>query len=238
MSCEEEIDEPAISEYTAKYCWRQVPTVGKQKDKYEELVKQKINDDYESSTNSKEEKITDPYELLVQQKMADSVSSSEKTENSLHFEEEEQKSELSDDRSSVEEVPRATKETNKEQKIPKKAEKVQKKQPKEKRAKRTVMDNPRLYSTTNNTRKKEEEQEEQFEPEKTQRRPRSAHFLSSNVNNSIKPKVTVYKPKFYSHPEEAPQDERDNLHGPFWVYWPKDEIIPAKYAALRKLIRK
>lgn len=66
---------------------------------------------------------------------------------------------------------------------------------------------------------------------------KSARFLSASTNN-IHPKVTVYRPNFYADPNDAPEEEKPNLHGPFWVYWPKDAVIPNKYAGLRKVLKR
>lgn len=93
-----------------------------------------------------------------------------------------------------------------------------------------------------------------FNPTKVERRSPGAESVSSkksavavNRNNFLsasvatvapKARVVMHRPRFYRHPEEAPEDERSNLHGPFWVYWPNNKPIPRKYRELGDIINR
>ena len=65
------------------------------------------------------------------------------------------------------------------------------------------------------------------------------NFLGASVATSApKVRVVVHKPRFYRHPTEAPEDERSNLHGPFWVYWPNNKPMPKEYRELEDLMNR
>ena len=249
MSMEEE--EPVISEYTAKYCWKQNPDREYPKsktDEYEALIQAKMNDDYKSSTNSKENEITDPYELLVLHKMAGDYESQsqidiqkplddesqieEPKEEYIQNEDNEQESEFHVEDQCYEEQPQEKPKTP-QKRAPKTTQQFQK--PPSRPASRNTSKAKVANRIPQDNRRPEERVVQQ---QNTPKKKKGTSFLSSSVNNTIKPKVTVYKPQFYAHPESAPPEEQQNLHGPFWVYWPRDEVIPAKYGGLRKLIRK
>ena len=248
-STETNEDEEMISEYTRAYCWKENPEFRYTKpkpDEYETLVKSKMDDDYQSSTNSKVNEITDPYEILVQQKMNgnyESKSSSEIIDKPLDEKPAEQQTpdEFPAEDSEIgydglvqeQEKQEESAPAQKVQEAPKRSYQ-QEKAPQAKPYKNTAKAKAANRFPENNRRSEDASQAQQ----KREKRGKSTNFLSSSVNNTIKPKVTVYKPQFFAHPESAPPEEQPNLHGPFWVYWPRDEVIPAKYGALRNLIRK
>ena len=244
-----------ISEYTAKYCWKQNPEKSYPKpkpDNYEVLIQNKINDDYQSSSSSvNQREITDPYELLVQQKLNGEYESQSQIDIPKPLDQKEEKpvqEEYVPEESQIDNFDvesEAEKVDEKEQcPQPKKSPQPQPQQSqtvrgpvKKFKATNKLPGDNRLPEERNTQYQQPQEHYQQTQP-KTSRKQKSSNFLSSSVNNSIKPKVTVYRPQFFAHPETAPPEEQQNLHGPFWVYWPKDEIIPAKYAGLRSLIRK
>ena len=70
------------------------------------------------------------------------------------------------------------------------------------------------------------------------------------MKNRIKPRVwedyakprpntaaNVHGPAFYVSKEEIPKQDRKNVDGPFWVYWPSDKPLPEEYAELEKIVR-
>ena len=257
-STETNDDDEMISEYTRAYCWKENPEFRYTKpkpDEYETLVKSKMDDDYQSSTSSKTNEITDPYEILVQQKMTgeyQSKSSSDIVDKPLDEKTAEQPSQddfvqedseikydaLSQEQEKPEEKQAPQKQTQQQQQETQKRSYQQQQQQEKAQPQRTYRNTAKAKATNKfpvNNRRSEEVSQSQPKREK---KGKSTNFLSSSVNNTIKPRVTVYKPQFFSHPEAAPPEEQPNLHGPFWVYWPKDEVIPAKYGGLRNLIRK
>jgi hypothetical protein len=49
--------------------------------------------------------------------------------------------------------------------------------------------------------------------------------------------VRKHQPAFYGSMREAQPDEKGQMDGPFWMYWPSDDPFPPQYAELEKIVR-
>ena len=46
----------------------------------------------------------------------------------------------------------------------------------------------------------------------------------------------MYRPGFFESPNQAPEEIRNELEGPFWVTWPQNVPVPDEYAELRPIV--
>lgn len=262
-----EKEEPPISEYTDKYRWKDIPVFVlsshspapvKEVDPYEQLVELKIkgNSPKKDKPAPKIEKELDEYELLVQKKINEPANKEEKPKEQNKQEEKPKdqndqapslpKQEISDIKNEKSIKPQNTQEKPKAKDVkPNETPRVNEDQNAETHSiKDKSAKHPR--KTFNAPIKSSLEAPEKIQPPEQKnntinnpkpKKQKTSRFLSSSTNN-IHPKVTVYRPNFYADPNDAPEEERPNLHGPFWVYWPKGTVIPEKYSGLRKVLKR
>lgn len=55
---------------------------------------------------------------------------------------------------------------------------------------------------------------------------------TNTISTTRKPQSNQKRPVFYTKPSECPASMQGDLHGPFWVVWPKGQPLPRKYAEL------
>ena len=67
-------------------------------------------------------------------------------------------------------------------------------------------------------------------------RSESRAYAWSKYGRPLDSKVRVYRPGFFESPNQAPEEIRDELEGPFWVSWPRNLPVPDEYAELRPII--
>jgi hypothetical protein len=48
--------------------------------------------------------------------------------------------------------------------------------------------------------------------------------------------VRRHQPVFYGSMRDARPDEKEQMDGPFWMYWPSDDPFPPQYAELEKIV--
>lgn len=70
----------------------------------------------------------------------------------------------------------------------------------------------------------------------TIKRSQGRAFALAKYGRPPETSVRVYKPGFYESPNQAPEEIRSELAGPFWVSWPANTPVPEEYAELRPIV--
>lgn len=208
--------------YQVSYVWKG-PKIEHTEDKYEELVHSHM-----MGTSPKKEikKVEiDPYEELVMRKI-----------NGAEEPQEIDESHMIEQPDQIPEQINNNFEVQNEEPAYEKRAPTKKRAPKKRAASRRSV-NSRLFNPdrpSSRLPKQGQQQRERASPRKP--KDDGGRYLGSETRASINPKVHVFRPRFFARPEDASPEEREDLHGPFWVYWPANKPIPKKYAELGQLM--
>ena len=67
-------------------------------------------------------------------------------------------------------------------------------------------------------------------------RTQGRNYALERYGKPFESSVRIYKPGFFESPNQAPEEIRNELEGPFWVTWPQNVPVPDEYAELRPIV--